>query len=302
MQINHQSVVHNGNCTNETKSIDKELQSQVDELKTKEIELKDIKSQTKIAKQKAEIAKLKAEKAFLKSSMNKENSEQSDPTSSKISSLLSSTSHELLSSDGKTLSKSTTSQKEHRLTSSSAIDSTIKDLHDEIYKNGANNLHSTDTLLSSGSRIADILKQLQHEIEHRTQLEEELHRQKFGLKTIIQAKSDLDGDNNGNDGLDLLKKYFSGNVGVSRSHRFLNFIRMMNGSEEPLDYSDLHHDIIMAPKNFRVTQKHTDDQELSEDSGELEEGRSTVIQKVVHNHAQKGGRSVSRKSSVKEVS
>lgn len=92
--------------------------------------------------------------------MNKENSELSDPTSSKISSLLSSTSHELFTSDGKTTSKSTTSQKEHRLTSSSAIDSTIKDLHDEIYKNGASSLHSTDTLLSSGSRIADILKQL----------------------------------------------------------------------------------------------------------------------------------------------
>lgn len=77
---------------------------------------------------------------------------------------------------------------------------------------------------------------------------------------------------------------------------------MMNGSEEPLDYSDLHHDVIMAPKKIRVAQKHTDDQELSEDSGELEEGRSTVSQKVVHNHAQKGGRSVRRESSVKEVS
>jgi hypothetical protein len=110
----------------------------------------------------AEIAKLKAEKSFLKSSMNKDDSELSvsDPSNSKISSLLSSKSHELLTSDGKTLSKSTTSQKEHRLTSSSAIDSTIKDLHDEIYKNGENSLHSTDTLLSSGSKIADILKQL----------------------------------------------------------------------------------------------------------------------------------------------
>jgi hypothetical protein len=94
--------------------------------------------------------------------MNRVDSELSlsDPTSSKISSLLSSTTHELLNSNGNYLGKSATSQKEHRLTSSTAIDSTINDLHDEIYKTSVRGYHSTDTLSSSGSKIADILKQL----------------------------------------------------------------------------------------------------------------------------------------------
>jgi hypothetical protein len=43
----------------------------------------------------------------------------------------------------------------------------------------------------------------------------------------------------------------------------------MNGSEEPLDYSDLQHDILLAPKKIRViTKKHSDDQELSDENVE----------------------------------